>query len=693
LNPPAGNPEGRAQRWASKLLALTIWLLVYLIVSGLVIYLAPLPSDFMESQGWAWKAVQWLVLFHTFLGLIAGAIIGRYLWKHYFTVRPQRFDFGRLLGHISLWLFVICAVSGLVVTWQAWFGDKISYWVDTVHTWSGFVLVPLLGWHLVRVWLRVRSRAALDLLPVVRGPQLRLVWGSSAVAALLMVVGVGFAIVTGGPDISAGIPPQTYSLKYGEDPFMPSNVDTSTGGALNADVLAGSENCGTCHKDIYDEWEASAHRWSASDVFYTTVASAMQEDTGIESTRYCGGCHNPIPILSGNLTTVVAEALAEEGKSGQEALHYEEGISCTVCHGITAILGAKGNGNYQVTPPPRYLFELDDQDGFLGKLSQFLIRAYPQTHRESLSRGHYKLPEFCGTCHKQYLDEEVNNFGWVRLQNQYDNWKESKWNKGPDDPETIVCIECHMPLTPNEQEVSSGVSDGDPYGPHPGQHRSHRWLAANQAIPWLLEDHEQVELTEQWLKGEIEIPEIQDKWETGPVIGTNVVAPETVEPRETLEYIVVIDNNKTGHEFPTGPLDLIQTWIEAKVLDASGNTLSHTGWIDENNYVDPNAHYFRSFPIDEEGNVIYRHNLWDMVGTTYLRVIFPGFSEKVTYTMEVPEDADGPLTIEARLRMRKFHQKIVDSATDNSGLTFPITDLSSSSIEVDVVNQVAGNIE
>jgi hypothetical protein len=61
--------------------------------------------------------------------------------------------------------------------------------------------------------------------------------------------------------------------------------------------------------------------------------------------------------------------------------------------------------------------------------------------------------------------------------------------------------------------------------------------------------------------------------------------------------------------------------------------------------------------------------------------------------MEVPEDADGPLTIEARLRMRKFHQKIVDSATDNSGLTFPITDLSSSSIQVGVVNQVAGNIE
>jgi hypothetical protein len=272
----------------------------------------------------------------------------------------------------------------------------------------------------------------------------------------------------------------------------------------------------------------------------------------------------------------------------------------------------------------------------------------------------------------------------VRLQNQYDNWKESKWNNGPDDPTTIVCIECHMPLLPNEKEVSSGVSDGDPYGPHPDQHRSHRWLGANQAIPWLLEETEQVRLTEQWLKGEYPVPEIEHKWEDGPVIGTTVTAPGTVTPGGTLEYDILISNRKVGHEFPTGPLDLIQTWIETKVEDAAGNVILHRGFIDENNYVDPEAHYFRSFPIDEDGNVIYRHNLWDMVGTTYVRVIFPGFSERVSYEIDVPEDAVGPISVTATLRMRKFHQKIVDAATENSGLTFPITDLSSSTVSVDL---------
>lgn len=689
MDDTAHDRSASAGHWSSTALILTVGIMLFLLVSGLVIYLAPLPSNFTESQAWGWTAVQWMVLLHTALGLLSVLVYGWYQWKHYFAMRPVRLHRGKLLGALSFWVFVVSALTGLILTWEAWFGPSITYWIDAVHTWGSLLMVPLLGWHLVRAWVRHRKWFGQELGALLRREQRRLVLGSSAVSLLLLVGGVILAFAVGGPDLSAGVPPQTYNLKYGDDPFMPSNVDTSTGQPINADLLAGSENCGTCHKDIYDEWNASAHRWSASDVFYKTVASAMERDTGIESTRYCGGCHNPIPILSGNLTSVVATSLKEEGKTGQEAIHFEEGISCTVCHGITEILGTKGNGNYKFTPPPRYLFELEDDNGFLEQISAFLIRAFPRTHKESLSRAHYKLPEFCGTCHKQYLDEFVNDFGWVRLQNQYDNWKESKWNQGPDNPETLVCIQCHMPLLDNDQEVSSGVSEGDPAGSHPGQHRSHRWLAANQAIPWLLGDEEQVALTEQWLRGEYEVPEIQDIWGDGPVVSTTVIAPESTEPGKTLEYQVVIANKKVGHEFPTGPLDLIQTWIETRVEDATGNTIFHSGWLDDENYIDPDAHYFRSFPIDEEGNIIYRHNLWDMVGTTYVRVIFPDYSEQASYEVELPEDVEGPLKVTARLRMRKFHQKIVDAATANSGITFPITDMSESTSEIDVVRDLA----
>jgi hypothetical protein len=125
------------------------------------------------------------------------------------------------------------------------------------------------------------------------------------------------------------------------------------------------------------------------------------------------------------------------------------------------------------------------------------------------------------------------------------------------------------------------------------------------------------------------------------------------------------------------------------VKDATDRTVFHSGWLDDKNYIDPDAHYFRSFPIDEEGNIIYRHNLWDMVGTTYVRVIFPDYSEQATYKVELAEDIEGPLKVTARLRMRKFHQKIVDVATADSGITFPITDLSESTGVVDVVRDLA----
>ncbi len=266
--------------WSSTVLVLTVGILIFLLISGLVIYFAPLPSNFTESQTWGWTAVQWMVLIHTVLGLLSVVVYGWYQWRHYFAMRPVRLNRGKLLGALSFWVFVVSGVTGLILTWEAFFGPSITYWIDVVHTWGSLLMVPLLGWHLVRAWLRHRKWFGQEMGGMLRGAQRRLVWGSSGVALLLLLVGVILALAIGGPDLSAGIPPQTYNLKYGNDPFMPSNVDTSTGQPINADLMAGSENCGTCHKDIYEEWNASAHRWSTSDVFYKTVASAMENDTG-----------------------------------------------------------------------------------------------------------------------------------------------------------------------------------------------------------------------------------------------------------------------------------------------------------------------------------------------------------------------------------------------------------------------------
>ncbi len=78
--------------------------------------------------------------------------------------------------------------------------------------------------------------------------------------------------------------------------------------------------------------------------------------------------------------------------------------------------------------PSRYLFELSGRAAPRASPRDFLIRAYPRQHVAELSKRLFKTPEYCAACHKQFIDQEVNNVGWVQLQNQYDNWRKSRWN-------------------------------------------------------------------------------------------------------------------------------------------------------------------------------------------------------------------------------------------------------------------------
>jgi len=60
-------------------------------------------------------------------------------------------------------------------------------------------------------------------------------------------------------------------------------------------------SCGTvgCHAQIVEEWKPSAHRYAAMDPIFQGIQSVMAKQNGAESTRYCGGCHDPISLFSG----------------------------------------------------------------------------------------------------------------------------------------------------------------------------------------------------------------------------------------------------------------------------------------------------------------------------------------------------------------------------------------------------------
>jgi hypothetical protein len=318
----------------------------------------------------------------------------------------------------------------------------------------------------------------------------------------------------------------------------------------------------------------------------------------------------------------------------------------------------------------------------------------------------FKTPEFCAACHKQFIDQDVNKVGWVQLQNQFDNWKASRWNE-PGEPEaTLECRECHMPLADSKDPASGDEADFN-RDPDDGKHRSHRFLGANQFLP-LIHDlpgaEEHCALTEKWLRGELDVPEIADRWREGPVVPIELDAPREVVAGQSVPLRVHIVNNKAGHDFPTGPLDIIQAWVEIKVEDEQGNILLHSGEIDEENFIETGTFMFKAEPVDRYGNLIDRHNLWEMVGVRFKRSLLPGAADTASYDficpgsgegtevdriederveLPVPEDATGKLIVTAKLNYRKFDQYLLNFAFGKeAGLQSPVTELSSARAEI-----------
>jgi len=676
-----GQPKNQVRTgWGARLAQLSMALLLFEGISGLVITLAPFNA-----------AMQWNVLLHTLAGIAMLLPVAWYCAVHWDDYRGYAMSHVVFLGYVAVAALLVCAISGAVVTWQGLFAVRMSGVWRNVHLISGIaVLVGMLP-HVV-----------FPLARVVKKSEASAAWKLVGLSIVVTVVGMGAALIL--PNAYSGTDyvnefPEDYDFLYGEDrPFAPSLARTESGTAMDPRILAGSESCGTsgCHTQIMKEWQASSHRWSAMDAGFQKIQGIMATQNGPESTRYCGGCHDPISLFSGTKNIFVEDLTGLHG--------YNEGISCLSCHAIRET-DLQGNANYVMSQPAEYLWQWE-AEGAKGKMRDFLIRTYPDEHNK-LSKRMYKAPEYCAACHKQFIDEEVNQVGWVQLQNQYDNWAASHWNVEGDPERTVECRECHMPLVDSEDPASGDLADYN-RGADDGKHRSHRFIASNNVMPALLQVEgweEQVRLTEEWLKGNFEIPEIADKWATGPIILIELEVPETIGPDEDIPLRVVLTSNKVGHDFPTGPLDIIQSWVEIHVTDDDGNLVWASGRRDEKNYLEPGTFLFKVEPVDQYGNLIDRHNLWEMVGVRFRRALFPGFTDTVEFDIGCPSNiprtdrtetdysaaahtipgtaGTGAYHIEAKLNYRKFDQFLLDYMFgEEAGLTAPPVTISTATATV-----------
>jgi tetratricopeptide (TPR) repeat protein len=317
----------------------------------------------------------------------------------------------------------------------------------------------------------------------------------------------------------------------------------------------------------------------------------------------------------------------------------------------------------------------------------------PEPHRRTFMKPFMRLDsaEFCATCHKVHLDVPVNDYRWFRGFNDYDNWQASGVSgQGarsfyyPDKPST--CVDCHMPRVASRD--AGRHSDGTVH--------SHRFPAANTALPFVNHDAAQMKVTTDFLTSGFvtvdifaaspideqltDTPMVRRSGETvqamsGFAIGEeaelnapvmirevgDVAAPldlaaPLLAPGSTVRLDVVVRTRKIGHFFPGGTVDAFDVWLEVIGRDADGRTIFWSGQVadDGRGPVEPGAHFYRSFQLDAHGNLIDKRNAWQARSLLYARLIPPGAADVAHYRVRIPKDAKGPLTFTARLQYRKF---------------------------------------
>ena len=678
-----GSNQKFGSGWSEALSRIAAAILLFELISGLAVTLGPFNAT-----------TQWGLLLHTFFGVLAIAPLVWYFARHWRKYSDQAVSDGLLLGYAGILTLAVCLVSGLLVTGEALLGLKTLPVLRYVHLVSTLLAMATAIPHMVLAWWRRRKTEA---------TRNATRWAGTSLAAACSGVAIVVACSIAYPGTRyKNSFPANYNYAYGANrPFAPSLARTSTNGAFDPRSLAGSETCGEsgCHTQIYDEWKVSAHRYAAMDPIFQGIQNVMAKQNGPESTRYCGGCHDPISLLSGSKNIYTTNLTGQLG--------YNDGISCMVCHSIQKV-DIQGNAAYTIEQPKDYLWQWSADHTAGAVARNFLIRAWPAQH-DRLEKRLYKTPEYCAACHKQFIDKQVNRVGWVQLQNQYDNWAASHWNHKGDARATVECRECHMPLQRSNDPAAGNSIDAMDYNRSldDHRHRSHRFLAANNFIPALLHldgGGQQVKLTTEWLQGHIDIPEIRKKWAEGPVVRIRIEAPKAIEPGKMMPVRVIMTSNKAGHDYPTGPLDMIQSWVELQVKDANGTIVFTSGRPDDRNFLPPGTFLFKAEPVDQYGNLIDHHNLWDMVGVRYRRSLFPGYSDTVDYNILCPSGspgappaknpasrlfsvptgvASGKLHINAILHYRKIDQFLLNYILgEKPGLTAPVVEITSAATTV-----------
>jgi tetratricopeptide (TPR) repeat protein len=604
---------------------------------------------------------------------------------------PTLFYMSNVVAHIVLGLALVLPLVWALAFSRQW--RKRLMWAA-----PALIVCAALGWFLVRRGALIENKWALIAHAVAGFVGALLIYLAVRSRALCWVLFGGGALCGAAVAYQALFPPQSYRIRNPlvvptsmaeegagqQSPFWPSSANTNVGTTIPANFFMDSERCADCHKDIYNQWRSSMHRFSSfNNQFYRKSIEHMQEISGTHGSKWCAGCHDHAMFFNGRFETPAAEQI--------DTPEAQNGLGCVSCHSIVHVDSTMGNGGFTIEYPPLHELAMS-KNKYVRWLHDFLVKVEPEPHRRTFMKPFMRgdSAEFCATCHKVHLDVPVNNYRWLRGFNDYDNWQASGVSgQGarsfyyPQKP--MVCADCHMPLVPSRD-----------FGARNGMIHDHRFAAANTAVPYANKDETQLKAVEGFLKsGFISVdifaaspaeaaPGVQmlrrsgdspqqlmssfavgEEAETagqffirevGKVAAPLDKAGPAFVPGSTVKVDVVVRTKKIGHFFPGGTVDAFDVWLELQGRDANGKVFFWSGSVEDEGRgpVEKGAHFYRSFMLDGAGNMINKRNAWQARSLLYVRLIPPGAADVAHYRVSIPKDAKGPVTFTARLNYRKF---------------------------------------
>jgi len=417
--------------------------------------------------------------------------------------------------------------------------------------------------------------------------------------------------------------------------------------------------CQKCHEDGYQGWFHSAHHFSSfNNPAYRfsvreTRTVAQARDGNLKASRWCAGCHDPVPLLTGRFDDPNLE-----GDPTAQA-----GITCTSCHSITAVPGSTGNGGYVVEEPLHYPFAFST-NAVLQFINQTLVKSRPEFHKQTFLKPLHKTAEFCAACHKVSIPYEVNHYKeWLRGQNSYDSFLVSGVSghgaRSFYYPERAQpkCAGCHMPLQPS---LDFGAKRFDPTNPVPAIH-NHHFASANAALPFLRGETNLLQDHERFLQGALRVDvfglkeaarwtahcwrrcvpvcppcagtrRIWSSWSFG-ICGSVISLPKALPTRMRSGWTC-------WPPTPDANWAAVAAWIHAARWTRGRISSTSSCWIIKARRID-------------------RRNAQDIFTPLYNHQLNPGSAQVVHYRLTVPDTAADTLTLTVKLQYRKFDTRYV----------------------------------